>query len=79
MKLDPVTGKLAGRYTLAAIHLTTMLDQNSHGPIAQLGERLARIQEVRGSSPLRSTIEKSPYRAFFLYKKMFYNNLTKKK
>ena len=40
-----------------------------HGPIAQLGERLVRIQEVRGSSPLRSTskIKASGNRKPFLF------------
>jgi PPM family protein phosphatase len=33
---------------------------DGHGPVAQLGERLAGSEEVRGSSPLRSTITPAP-------------------
>lgn len=35
-----------------------------HGPIAQLGERFNGIEEVKGSTPLRSTIFIKGFRIF---------------
>ena len=42
---------------------------NSHGPVAQLGERSVRIREVEGSNPFRSTTssEQASHRLFRLF------------
>ena len=51
-------------------------DNGSHGGLAQLGERLHGMQEVRGSIPLLSTTEKHAEMlisaCFFFLQRMFY-------
>ena len=42
----------------------------THGVVAQLGERLNGIQEVRGSIPLSSTIKKPSLRTVFFMAKL---------
>ncbi len=48
-------GMLALRFRAPAASMLT--DAGTYGAIAQLGERLNGIQEVRGSTPLGSTIK----------------------
>ena len=45
--------------SLTSDSLCPILNKSSYGELAQLGERLNGIQEVRGSIPLFSIMEKS--------------------
>ena len=44
-----------------------ILNKNNYGAVAQLGERVNGIHEVRGSIPLSSTIKGKPASLFLLY------------